>query len=208
METEFSKKRDWNKQERRKADRRKDGTPEERKFLADCKRVAKTSIPSQGELPPKKPDIILIAVFLGLLLITILGIAIAHADELINMQKISTIESNNNPDIISHGGDYGLFQISKPVLVDFKRQFDNCGPVCLNIPAVAWQMPDMLNPTNNTEVAEWYLTQRIPEMLRHYHKPVTTRNIIIAWNAGISYVIKNKRLPKTTINYLRKYGIK
>lgn len=198
METDFSKKRDWNKPDRRKADRRvKDGTPEERKLTADIKRVLKTSIPSSGDLPPRENPIIW-GISIGIIVVIIIFIAVvAHADELINMQKISTIESNNNAAIISKGGDYGLFQISKPVLVDFNRHSN-----------IAWQMPDMLNQSNNTEVADWYLNVRIPQMLHYYHKPITIRNIIIAWNAGISYVVKNKRLPKTTINYLRKYGIK
>lgn len=55
---------------------------------------------------------------------------------------------------------------------------------------------------NNLEVAAWYIGKRIPDMLRHYGKPVTDRNIIIAYNAGISRVISGGTPPKITQDYI------
>lgn len=192
----LSTKRDWRKEERRKGDRRlKDGTPEQRKFLADCKRISRKPIPHNFELPPKDVASMVLGIIIGAIIFSIFIFSLtAHADEIIDMNKISMIESGNNPSAISADGGYGLFQITKPVLNDFR-----------NMEKVAWEMPDMLNPTNNKEVAEWYLNTRIPQMLNHYHKSITVRNVIISYNAGISYVVRHKKLPKTTINYLRKY---
>ena len=87
----------------------------------------------------------------------------------------------------------GLYQIRKTVLVDYNKRHHT-----------ALTMNDLWNPDTNYKVAIWYTSVRIPQMLRHFHLPVTTENLIIAYNAGINNARKH-RIPKTTKDYLRKY---
>lgn len=180
--------------EQRKGDRRiKDGTPEQRKMLADWERAARTLIPSNGD-SPKRDNSIMLGIALAFFIVIIIWCATAHSDEpIINMNKIVMIESGNR-NIISNDGGYGKFQITTPVLREYNDHFIN------NL-----TLRETLDPDINRKIANWYLNIRIPKMLRHYHRKVNTRNIIICYNAGISYVVGHKRLPRTTVNYLSKY---
>ena len=123
-------------------------------------------------------------------------IPIAHSAE-IDMHKIMMIESSGDP--LAHNvnsGARGLFQITKICLTEYNNFH----------PKHKFTSNDLWNPVKNTQVATWYLRQRIPQMLRYFKKPVSIRNIIISYNAGILYVVKNKPLPRETINYIKKYG--
>lgn len=143
----------------------------------------------------KKPDTMIYA-FISLIVIVtlLLFIPTAHAEQ-IDMHKIMMIESGGNPNAVEKWGGVGLYQVTPVVLKEY-NQFKK----------TIYSRNDLFNPAINTAIANWYLTRRIPTMLKHYRKPITTRNIIISYNAGISYVVKNKLLPPTTINYLKKYG--
>ena len=117
-----------------------------------------------------------------------------HANEYINMRIIKRIESGNNPRAWNKKEDgRGLYQIN---------------PICLkeynNFHSVDYTPDDLWNPAINYEIANWYLNVRIPSMLRHFGKEVNTRNIIIAYNAGINAVVKGY-VPTTTKQYLVKY---
>jgi soluble lytic murein transglycosylase-like protein len=112
----------------------------------------------------------------------------------INMYKIAQIESGGNPLAVNkQDGGRGLYQIMPILLKEYN-----------NFHKVKYVSNDLFNVKINTEIARWYLTKRIPQMLRYYHKEV---NIIICYNAGISYVAYNKRIPKITERYLKKYGV-
>jgi hypothetical protein len=118
----------------------------------------------------------------------------AQAEE-IDLDKIETIESSGNP--LAHNkrdDSRGLYQIT---------------PVCLkeynNFHVKKHSMNDLWSPSINKEIAVWYLTVRIPQMLKHYGIEDTAENRIVAWNAGISYLVKNKPLPKITQDYIKKY---
>jgi soluble lytic murein transglycosylase-like protein len=65
-------------------------------------------------------------------------------------------------------------------------------------------MSDLYDVKLNKKVAVWYLTRRIPQMLRAKGKPVTVENILIAYNAGIGRVVKGIK-PSETRQYLKKY---
>ena len=115
---------------------------------------------------------------------------------LININKIIHIESHGNPLAFNTGsGAHGLCQIT---------------PICLkeynNFHANHYSLKDLFNPTINKEIASWYLNIRIPQLLKHYNKPINTNNILISYNAGINYVVKNKPLKKETRDYIKKYN--
>lgn len=112
----------------------------------------------------------------------------------VDLGAISSIESANDPRAINKDeGSYGLFQISPVALKDFNQR------VGANL-----TMQDMMREEKNAHVAIWLLEVRIPELLEHYGKPVTTKNTIVAYNCGIS-CLDRKTLPRTTQKYLAKY---
>ena len=121
----------------------------------------------------------------------------AFANPQVSLSIISAIESNNNPTAISYRGakyGIGLYQISAILL----KEYNNFNRTSLT-------QEDLFNPAINEKIARWYLTIRIPQMLRYYKKPVSLDNILISYNAGISFVVKNRPLPRETVNYIKKY---
>lgn len=117
---------------------------------------------------------------------------------IIDMDKIMTIESNgrNVHSKIHNEHAIGLFQIT-PILLKEYNSFHNS----------TYTRNDLFNLSLNRTIADWYLNVRIPQMLRAYRKPVTIRSVLIAYNAGVSYVVNEKALPSVTVRYLRKYGV-
>lgn len=144
------------------------------------------------------PSLLIVIVFS--LLLSLIVLCLAHAQIIqpadIDMHKIMMIESSGNPMAHNKRDDSrGLYQITPICLKEWNNFHPN------NI----YTMNDLWNPLVNREIAEWYLTNRIPQMIRYYKKPMTTENIIIAYNAGISYVVHGGELPSVTKQYLKKY---
>lgn len=115
----------------------------------------------------------------------------------IDLKKIAQIESSGckfkNGDL---GMSLGCYQVK-----DALTEWNNFHP------KQKFTKRQMLNDAICLKVADWYLHKRIPQMIRAHKKKVTVRNILVSYNAGILYVVKNKKLPVTTINYLKKYGV-
>jgi hypothetical protein len=117
---------------------------------------------------------------------------------MIDLEKISMIESSGNPMAHNKRDDSrGLYQITKIALQDFNNFH----------PRGQYTMDDLWNPAINERIARWMFETRIPQMLRHFKKPVTIENLIISFNAGIGYVAHDKPIPSITRLYLKKYGI-
>lgn len=118
----------------------------------------------------------------------------------IDLKIIAQIESSGNP--LAHNvrsGARGLHQITKICL----EEWNNYHPRQRRV------VSDLFDAKINTKIASWYINERIPQMLRHYKKADTTENRLIAYNAGISYVVSGKKLPTETVNYIKKYkGLK
>jgi len=113
----------------------------------------------------------------------------AWGDE-VNMDKIAQIESSGNPLAYNKGsGAKGLYQITEICLEDYFI----FNPCCINL----------FNEDDNLHVADWYMNERIPQLLKHYGYDDTVRNRLIAYNCGITCV--GKKLPNETVNYISKY---
>ena len=134
---------------------------------------------------------ITVVVFIAL---TLLSTSEARAAEIVDMEIISRIESRGNPLAVSPVGARGEYQVMPCVLQEY-NQFHK----------VKFSWGQMFDHRINRQVASWYLNVRIPQLLVHYHKPVNTRNVIIAYNAGVRAVVKGY-LPKETRAYLVKYN--
>lgn len=131
-----------------------------------------------------------------------------HAEQkTIDLSIISIIESSNNPLAFNKSANArGLYQIT---------------PVCLkeynNFNKVRYTEAQLFDPVISHQIADWYYNKRIPAMLKHYGVDDTIKNRIIAYNAGISYVIplrlgsksksnRIKVLPNETVRYIEKYN--
>lgn len=118
----------------------------------------------------------------------------ARAEE-INMDAIMQIESSGNAFAVNKADDsVGLYQIT-PILLKEYNTFNK----------TSYAREDLFDASINYKISSWYLTKRIPQMLKHYGKPVTLRNKIIAYNCGIKCVIDD-RTPEITKQYLVKYA--
>lgn len=137
--------------------------------------------------------VFLVAIFAAVMVI-IFYPAPAQAAELVDMRIIQHIESRGNARAISPAGAVGLYQIMPVALKDY-NQFHK----------VKYNRRDLYNPEINTKIARWLLTVRIPQLLAYYHRPVTTKTCIIAYNAGIRAVVRGYT-PRETRQYIIKYN--
>lgn len=113
----------------------------------------------------------------------------------INLERIAWIESRHNANAYNKSsGATGMYQITEGALTDFCR-----------LTGVYYQLNDMYDPQKGARVAEWYLNERIPQLLRHYKLPDTTESRLVAYNAGILACLKG-RMPKETRDYINKYN--
>ena len=65
---------------------------------------------------------------------------------------------------------------------------------------------DLKDFNKNAEVVDWYINQRIPDMLRASGNPVNIRNVMIAYCEGISHVIYQRGLKQDTMRRIREYS--
>lgn len=113
---------------------------------------------------------------------------------IVDMNKIYFIESSNNPKAYNKRSQAkGLGQITPIVL----KEWNNFHPSNTVVE------DDLFNPEVNKQIANWYMNERIPAMLKYFKKEDTAMNRLIAYNAGIARV--GKVLPKETDNYIKKY---
>ena len=114
----------------------------------------------------------------------------------IEIGRIVRIESKGNPLAYNRRSQArGLCQVT-PICL---KEYNNFHP------KEKYTLDDLWNADINKKIAVWYLEVRIPQMLRHFGCEVNVRNIIICYNAGISYVVKHKALKAETANYIIKY---
>ena len=115
----------------------------------------------------------------------------------IDMDKISMIESSNNPMAYNkHSNARGLYQITPICLADYNQYHK-----------IQYTTDQLYDKRINYDIAYWYMNVRIPQLLKHYKQKDTVDNRLIAYNAGIKYLIKGLKLPTETINYISKYNI-
>jgi hypothetical protein len=129
---------------------------------------------------------------------TATGIAISSKAEAasseVDMNKIYSIESSNNPQAHNKSSNAkGLGQITPIVL----KEWNNFHPKEKHSDA------DLFNADTNKKIASWYMNKRIPQMLKAKGLKDTIDNRLIAYNFGIRGV--GKILPRETKQYLDKY---
>lgn len=122
------------------------------------------------------------------------SVASAQSSNDIDMSIISTIESSNNPKAHNNNsGATGLCQITQPALSEFNHHFHK-----------NYSLISMYDENRNLLVADWYMNNRIPAMLKYYGIEDSIENRLWAYNAGIGNVVRNI-MPMETKNYINKY---
>ena len=111
----------------------------------------------------------------------------------VNMEAIRYIESRGNPQAVGESGEIGLYQIMPITLKSYNQRHE-----------VNYTKSDLFTPEINEKIASWYLEQRIPEMLRYYGLKTSIKNILWAYNAGISRV-REGVMPEVTKQYIEQY---
>lgn len=118
----------------------------------------------------------------------------------IDMDIIKQIESSGNEYAYNESsGSKGLYQLREICIEDYnlyhtsnKIDYDND--------------EDMYDPLINEHVANWYITERIPGLLKSIDKDVTLENILVAYNAGYRKLISDESIPQKTKDYIVKYA--
>ena len=120
----------------------------------------------------------------------------SYAESLnVDFHAIETIESHGNPHAYNRrSGAVGLYQITPVVLKEYNA-----------VKKTRLTMRNLYRAETNRAVATWYLTERIPQMLRHFHKPLNVETLLTCYNAGVGYVVHGWALPKETKDYIVKY---
>lgn len=143
---------------------------------------------------------------LGILIMIMAGMMFfhpaAHAETVIDLDVIKTIESDGNPCAVNFKTRcYGLYQISEICLKEF-NQF-HCSH---------YGTKDLFRPAINEMIASWYFG-RIKEMLSSYGVPINPTTLIASYNWGIGHVaawakkkMSFEELPIETRRYIEKYN--
>ena len=135
----------------------------------------------------------LVQVFKILIITLIIALMCKYCFAEVDLTIISSIESSNNPLAYNNKSEAtGLYQITPICLKDYNQYH-----------SVKYTMTDMYDAQKCFVVAEWYLNDRIPSMLRYYGHTVDLNNTLVAYNWGIGHV--GETLPKETRDYIVKY---
>lgn len=111
----------------------------------------------------------------------------------VQLEAVKEIESGGDPRAVGSSGERGLYQIMPITLREYNNHHQR-----------DFTSEDLFDPGINYKIAKWYIKIRIPEMLKHYDKRVTVKNILWAYNAGISNVVDGA-MPQSTRDYINKY---
>jgi len=123
---------------------------------------------------------IIFGVIIGILICILITslVSLAFGEE-IDLNIIRHLESRGNPFAVSKAGCIGQYQISKSVLKEYNK-FHNS----------TYSTGHLFIPSINRRIALWYLTKRIPQMLRYYKLPTSLLYILASYNWGIGRVVK------------------
>ena len=122
----------------------------------------------------------------------------------IDIEQVKYIESLNNPKVTSHDGAIGLMQITPIALKEWNLHNTE-----------KYSRKDLFNPSINVKIGEWFLHDRIPEILETNKIPVTINHVLMSYNWGAYSVVKwykkggnYSKIPEETKTYLNKYWSK
>lgn len=110
---------------------------------------------------------------------------------------IEIIESNGNAKAISIKDAKGIMQITEICLSDYNK-----------INNTNYTEDDLFIVDINKTIANWYISKRIPQLLKEHKIKINVMNVLICYNGGINTCLeyqKTKYLNKETQDYINKY---
>lgn len=105
------------------------------------------------------------------------------------VEAIMNRESGGVPTARGAGGEYGLMQLHPNGAI---KAWESAGKPRVNY----------MDPWHNVNIACWFLAG-LQTDLRSRGLPVEVRQLVIAYNAGMSYNVNGRTLPPVTQSYLR-----
>ncbi len=121
-------------------------------------------------------------------------ISTAHADPVINMDRVMQIESGGNEGAYNRTSQArGLYQITPICLKDFNE-----------VNGTSYKVDELFDPQINARVAYWYMNNRIPSLFKAFGVMDTVDHRLWAYNAGVG-ALKRGIKPKETRDYIVKY---
>jgi len=117
------------------------------------------------------------------------------------MARVYTIESSNRADAHNEKSNAkGIGQITPVVLEEFNE-----------LTGSTIKPEQLFEEETNMIISDWYMNDRIPDMLKSKGIEDTPQNRLISYNYGIGNLHKflngKVELPKETIDYLYKYEL-
>jgi hypothetical protein len=113
----------------------------------------------------------------------------------VDLCTIASIESSGNPNAYNKRTQArGLYQITPICLADYNNFHRN----------KRISNDDLFKPLMARNVADWYINERIPGMLKYYGIKDTIEARLRCYNSGIGNLRKG-RLPIETREYIEKY---
>lgn len=115
----------------------------------------------------------------------------------VDMGKIAHIESSGCKNLVGDNGKaLGCYQLHKGVVAEYNQY-----------KRALYRHDDVMRPDIGLKIANWYMNERIPNLLKYYGKKDTIKNRIFCYNMGIGNFIKKgeENAPRTTKEYYRKY---
>ena len=110
---------------------------------------------------------------------------------------IEIIESNGNTKAVSFKDAKGIMQITEICLNDYNK-----------INNTNYTEDDLFIADINKNIANWYISKRIPQLLKEHRIKTNVMNVLICYNGGINECLKyqkTKYLNKETQDYINKY---
>lgn len=123
--------------------------------------------------------------------------AVAPEPLRVDMNRLIQNESNFVADAVGKQGDMGLGQITPIALADYnqanpKQQYQH-------------NTKDMFDPGINTQVSDWLVNTRAPQLLKAYGLEDNLDNRLAVYKAGIGNVVSGKAWTPATKAYINKF---
>lgn len=112
----------------------------------------------------------------------------------LDKRRLEQTESSGRQEAVSSKGAVGVRQVTEPALKDYNAAH----------PEAPLTMEDIKRSAEkNRLVSDWYLDERIPQLLKSAGFEVNEENILRAYNQGIGSM-KKGRYPKETRDYVKR----
>jgi len=144
-------------------------------------------------------------ILLVIVIIVLAVLIMPRPGVVIDLDCIIEIESSGNQNAVNEkSGARGLCQITKNTWEECTMQLKE-----------DWDWSEAFDPDKNRVIGEYYMNERIPQMLKHDQLPDTIETRLAAYKWDLGSILKlylqygtrwQEHTPTETQNYIKKYG--